>query len=1434
MAVELISEIVQKNNGSFPLVDTNNIRGGIYSVNTIEERDLIPKSRQKVGMLCYVTSNDSYFKLNKDGTWETANFGSIGIPVLDQELINSLGQKVPNKYIGIPNETDISQQALSREVQRNGTYVDILFSALRSLQHEVAKLKNTFASGIISYTDTQTASSDVISEEEEDVEPLWAIDPEDLTEISTVDSTQLLPVNGFVKNEEYITCNDCYTIPDLTDVESAQICTYNIITPKNNWELNLILSNNLSISFSKLIGKQRCNIFTIISRTIKNDEEKELGNKYIWISITDSSNNVIAQGYYNTQTQQLQKFICTLEDNLSISKLEYKNLDLYKSAFYQREQSYTNEDILPAQPSTDDYTFKAAHITIRSVKTKNILDSVANRILNNELVWVESESQLYIKSNYKLIPLSGKGSGGEESGMTEQEVKDWLIANNYITADGKLDGTNLSNLSEITFIHEGSQKKFNITVDSEGTLRSKEITNITEDSGNESKDFVSRGAVAYYNLGVNYETQSAALLSTVQGASMVVRGDRVRISEWYIPTSTQTQFNCSHDFIEITNCGTDNYPLNSAKIFFVKEKDGNKTIESFDLTGTVKAGGSYTIRCKQHLDLNSPIAHVKVKEYDIELWKNGELYDLTGVLAIVLGHKNMEISVAKDSKTKLKSNNSGYFTYKVNPLLIDVVVLDTALLDYFKDGNAYTWADAAYKNNPNSIIKDQYLLDPAKQAFRSLTSKSETSNARLGAVATEIIPLDEEYVSFPHSEQVVPVTNYTPRASYENATVCSDKTSLDNDRPNMLTCAFGINAQKTRCFNWVSVGYHDEYIWLRKKGETTWKRFESYKSGDDTLTQSITYPRKRIFNKTITDYIYNRITGTFPANGQPYTTHKLIIDITDVPLTNQEYEYVAGRSLKNGNFDPNHCSDVYTFTMHDSTWKPRVYQVTDQQGFGWMEYQVWSAAANQIDSQITKECVNKEFPIIINTGDMTQNGTRINEWNDYYNSCLSLNKKYEQMYVIGNNDLANSYSENFLGTGDDNGKSSPYYYNLFYCYEVPSEDFEVKGKWIHPLVYNNKYIPSTYYFYFGNYGYLMVNSELTTVTCNIYYGAPENTNLYTGYHADTKEVDEYCLKNTIESMINKMKGKHIIAACHEMPFTVINIAYLKGDSTNIVNAGADRCLQYKTSNVAASGANLIGSHLNRISADSIWDDEPTNYWFSKLLENSGITLCIGGHKHTYCCTYPIREWRNGDKKLDNVSITKQATIRRSDGTDGTIKYGGDYFAWNVDPNLTTGVVYFMLQATGFKLKSNKELPSREQIFSKIVPKTNNGATADVSQTYPMFAVISYDSSNYNIDLYRISGIKKEALNGNTAKITEFLETAYSTDDMYSEKLLIAKSTGAVEYTNYWLVDNSVKFYNTDKDRCYLDGSTLKSLNQTISGTWNSTIHTEIVPYSYEA
>jgi hypothetical protein len=37
------------------------------------------------------------------------------------------------------------------------------------------------------------------------------------------------------------------------------------------------------------------------------------------------------------------------------------------------------------------------------------------------------------------------------------------------------------------------------------------------------------------------------------------------------------------------------------------------------------------------------------------------------------------------------------------------------------------------------------------------------------------------------------------------------------------------------------------------------------------------------------------------------------------------------------------------------------------------------------------------------------------------------------MYVVGNNDLGNT-DPTSLGTGDDPGKSNPYFYNLCYCY----------------------------------------------------------------------------------------------------------------------------------------------------------------------------------------------------------------------------------------------------------------------------------------------------------------------------------------------------------------------------------------------------------------
>ena len=72
---------------------------------------------------------------------------------------------------------------------------------------------------------------------------------------------------------------------------------------------------------------------------------------------------------------------------------------------------------------------------------------------------------------------------------------------------------------------------------------------------------------------------------------------------------------------------------------------------------------------------------------------------------------------------------------------------------------------------------------------------------------------------------------------------------------------------------------------------------------------------------------------------------------------------------------------------------------------------------------LKRKCANEPkgsniIPIVMNTGDMTQNGTRINEWFDYYNAGHVLFSKFEQMNVVGNNDLCGTNVTN-LGTGDD-------------------------------------------------------------------------------------------------------------------------------------------------------------------------------------------------------------------------------------------------------------------------------------------------------------------------------------------------------------------------------------------------------------------------------
>jgi hypothetical protein len=82
---------------------------------------------------------------------------SVGLPTLTQKMIDDLPpESIPDDYILIPDETDITDGS------PGGNYLEILFSAIRKLQAEVAKLRNSFRFGISSYVGSDTATSAIV------------------------------------------------------------------------------------------------------------------------------------------------------------------------------------------------------------------------------------------------------------------------------------------------------------------------------------------------------------------------------------------------------------------------------------------------------------------------------------------------------------------------------------------------------------------------------------------------------------------------------------------------------------------------------------------------------------------------------------------------------------------------------------------------------------------------------------------------------------------------------------------------------------------------------------------------------------------------------------------------------------------------------------------------------------------------------------------------------------------------------------------------------------------------------------------------------------------------------------------------------------------------------------------------------------------------
>jgi len=1476
------------------------------------------------------------------------------IPIMTPDMV-AAAEADPNidldEYIEIDDSHTIDDD--NPDIFYKGIIQD-MYKSIIALQAEVTRLRNTFEYGIVSYKNRDTAWGKHGREdnETEEEEPLWAVEPGYLTLvddnpnfITFLDANNKFKKKGVdesgfidVSVDDQLTFDNCEAVfydglePTATKEEltlyhlsDSKLITY-LVTNKPDIKISIVpvpeeddntrpvdLSGVREINVASLLGDIRTKkygICMIISRKQKTDDEEHpyKGFNYVYFSIIDyNTNQKLCEGYLDRNDDILSPDRVLLEDNrYSIYSLEFNRLTLYRMKFYTKYEDFSSgweereDEIISNPPSEYKTTYEVAHLAIRSVKNTEMLDAVADELIENELIWNKERSALYIKSDGKICRIGSNSEQDDDKqndkNMTDIEIiealeKMGIIVNHPVykeDEDGELtvldsfESLSLKPIADITFINEDTKKKFTFTVDPEGNLVGKdksaqtieEYLIETEQTSKyaEKEDYKAvRGFSSDYLFMKSGSRDDIYLTDDAKKLS-----DRLRISSFYAPLKTDDVHGCTHSFVEIENTSEIDIPLTGIYLHFYDPagNDNAGVVHHLALDGVCKAGGTYLVRGAKHAEFDDVSAFIKVKTYDKEWYENGELlsFEQTKVktstvdgtetidddspiksayrFCLTYGLPNLAatdrlVTANASAGTVIGETTYDFSTYPnliINPRFIDSCSFSTS-----SSVSALTNNNPWYINGKggvgitiktNTMFRLMFALDPAKQAFNGFNGKDSSRIRYNKGTDIQVLSLDKEFIGYPHSNEIIKIDRYTPKASFENRNIMTDKSQLDKEKPNMVTCSFGLDVYNTRCFNWISCGTFDEYVWVRQQGTTSWTKFQSYtKVSSNTPEDHTNSIYRKEYLKDVNNTGYARMINRFPGNNVLFTSHKCVIVLPDATTDPVKYEYVVGRPDKDGNPDFEHTNSIYTFTLYPRTYEGRVYQITDQQGFHWIEYQVWAASAEFLNTKIDQEITainsvagnTKVFPILINTGDMTQSGARINEWLDYYNGGISLFNHLEQMNCVGNNDLC-PINPRDLGTGNDSDKSSSHFFHYFYCFDVrdtekcveqtpdtekpnqkiyvgengekffTGESLIVKAHTGHfgsgddevnINVTEDKFIPSFYYFKTTNVLYVIVNSEIPKSGCQLWFGLCSNNayvNIYTGIEMIAN--GEYaggnnCFTPLYETMYAWLKSnqdegansRKVVVAMHEMPFTVItNESLYKGTAKNIP------C----TRNFPTKKGRL-GSNTNQLDIN----ENRGIFWCSRLLEYFGCKLVIGGHKHTYALSYPIKEkysWSlNGAAAVDSGTQIKTMhptledeaglnptclvswDIAATDNNRSAYNFTGDtalnstktpyipnalYNEYgkaitdkstdfvrcctpyeNYNEKYDGFVSYSMCQATGYKLKSNKELPSPTQVFSKIIPmtkSTQNETTKAFTdnpsgeQLYPMYSVLEFE------------------------------------------------------------------------------------------------------------
>ena len=423
MVVEYIEDLTTVWNSDAPAYEG-------MSVSVIEDGNI------------YVLRNKDFSDINnwkKQGS-EGSGIGKYSLPVMTEEMKNAAladsqsGFNEDSSYISIDDGSSLSGETTSNNITAvNGTYLYIMMNTIRALQAEVAKLKNTFQYGIHSYNNEVTAKSSILDQYDETLmdEPLWALDPYMMSEVfDTADfKSELLPENFTISGigDESIDASTpnqltfrhgtgkfsdkANTLFNLTD---SKLVTY-LVTDSKHIYFNLHTKDDTNhkrrVDIASFIegDYRKYGIMFVLSRKVG-----EYGKNYVYVSVMNyDTNETIVEGYL-TGADKLSfasgggSTVYEVAYKYSIESIDFVEQTLYRMKFYTKYEDFS-EEVIPSAPE-DDYTYRVAHLTIRSVKDSAMMERIKEQLHENELIWNEDKKELNIKSNNKIYKIGIVGS----------------------------------------------------------------------------------------------------------------------------------------------------------------------------------------------------------------------------------------------------------------------------------------------------------------------------------------------------------------------------------------------------------------------------------------------------------------------------------------------------------------------------------------------------------------------------------------------------------------------------------------------------------------------------------------------------------------------------------------------------------------------------------------------------------------------------------------------------------------------------------------------------------------------------------------------------------------------------------------------------------------------------------------------------------------